>query len=96
MKSLKFRLNFFLGVWTLEKKGLKPEKDISFNDAKPSYTHFALTKLAQEGKVKFIVSQNIDGLHMKSGFPMNRLAEVHGNMFALKCNLCQSKVNWNN
>ncbi|RNA12501.1 NAD-dependent deacetylase sirtuin-6-like [Brachionus plicatilis] len=79
------------GIWTLEKKGLKPETDISFNEAQPSFTHFALTRLAQMGKIKFIVSQNIDGLHMKSGFPVNRLAEVHGNMFTLKCNSCHSK-----
>lgn len=33
------------GVWTLEKKGLKPEVNISFDDALPTKTHMALLEL---------------------------------------------------
>ena len=38
------------GVWTLEKKGLKPDINISFDDAKPTYTHMALIALQKAGK----------------------------------------------
>ncbi|CAF0738812.1 unnamed protein product [Brachionus calyciflorus] len=79
------------GVWTLEKKGLKPDLSIAFDDATPSFAHYALNELCKIGKIQFVISQNIDGLHMKSGLAINRLAEVHGNMFVQKCNLCHSK-----
>ena len=32
------------GVWTLEKKGLKPDMNVSWDDAKPTYTHMALSR----------------------------------------------------
>lgn len=38
------------GVWTLERKGEKPNINISFNDAVPTKTHMALVKLVEEGK----------------------------------------------
>lgn len=83
------------GVWTLEKKGLtvKADKDnVSFENARPSFAHYSLVELHRRGKLDFLISQNIDGLHMKSGFPMSRLAELHGSMFVKKCNLCSTKV----
>ena len=55
------------GVWTLEEKGLAPQMDTTFDEAKPSLTHMALLKLVQENFVKYIISQNVDGLHLKSG-----------------------------
>ena len=39
------------GVWTLEKKGKKPDMNVSWDDAKPTKTHMALAKLVEVGKV---------------------------------------------
>ena len=77
------------GVWTLEQKGKKPEMNLSWDEAKPTTTHMALKALVDAEKVKFIVSQNIDGLHLRSGIPREKIAELHGNMFIDKCSTCQ-------
>lgn len=77
------------GVWTLEEKGEQPKINISFDDAIPSKTHMALKALIDGGHVKYIVSQNIDGLHLKSGVSREYLSELHGNMFVENCNKCR-------
>lgn len=77
------------GVWTLEREGRTPSVNISFKEAKPTKTHMILKKLIDSKKVHYIVSQNIDGLHLKSGLQRQFLAELHGNMFVEECNLCK-------
>jgi len=77
------------GVWTLEKKGLKPDINISWDDAKPTFTHMAIARLVEEDKVKFVITQNIDGLHLRSGVPRSHIAELHGNMFVDECDKCK-------
>ena len=57
------------GVWTLEKQGRKVETDVTFEDAKPTLAHMALVGLVRAGVVKYVISQNVDGLHLKSGLP---------------------------
>lgn len=75
----------------MEKKGLKPDINISFNDAVPTKTHMALKKLIDEDFVQYIITQNIDGLHLKSGVIRKHIAELHGNMFIEQCNLCEKQ-----
>ena len=58
-------------------KGLK---SVSQNNYKmPTLAHMAIKKLVDDGLVKFVVSQNTDGLHLKSGIPVEKIAELHGN-----------------
>nr|XP_060642146.1 NAD-dependent protein deacylase sirtuin-6 isoform X2 [Anolis sagrei ordinatus] len=76
------------GVWTLEERGLPAKFDTTFEGACPSPTHMALLGLQQAGLLHFLVSQNVDGLHVRSGFPRDKLAELHGNMFVEECMKC--------
>ncbi|XP_055387149.1 NAD-dependent protein deacetylase Sirt6 [Condylostylus longicornis] len=79
------------GVWTLEQKGEKPNINVSFDDAIPSKTHMAIKALVEKGYIHYVVSQNIDGLHLKSGLQRKFLAELHGNMFIEQCNKCKKQ-----
>ncbi|XP_039120334.1 NAD-dependent protein deacetylase SRT1 [Dioscorea cayenensis subsp. rotundata] len=77
------------GIWTLqhEGKGL-PESSLPFHCAMPSLTHMALVELERAGILKFIISQNVDCLHLRSGIPRQKLAELHGNSFRELCPSC--------
>lgn len=66
------------GVWTREARGLPPPKMKDFKTIKPTLTHMAIAKLVEDGIVKAVLSQNVDGLHLRSGVPSNQLAEFHG------------------
>eukprot|EP00123_Amoebidium_parasiticum_P006140 comp17180_c0_seq1/m.16048 comp17180_c0_seq1/g.16048 ORF comp17180_c0_seq1/g.16048 comp17180_c0_seq1/m.16048 type:complete len:503 (-) comp17180_c0_seq1:33-1541(-) len=78
------------GVWTLEKQKKVPE-GIRFEHALPTLTHMALVAMHRGGKCDFIVTQNVDNLHTKSGYPSDQLAELHGNIFMEICTKCGRK-----
>lgn len=52
----------------------------------PNITHYFLTKLESTGKLKAIVTQNIDGLHEKSG--SKNVLNIHGTVLRNYCNKC--------
>ena len=52
----------------------------------PNITHYFLTKLEKSGKLKAIVTQNIDGLHEKSG--SKNVLNIHGTVLRNYCNEC--------
>lgn len=57
-----------------------------YPDAAPNVTHKALAHLEQQGKVKAVITQNIDGLHQKAG--SKRVFELHGSVHRNYCMKC--------
>ena len=76
------------GVWTRRDKGLPVEKT-DFSRASPNSGHLAIVELQELGKLTFLISQNVDNLHLKSGIRPELLAELHGNITKLRCPRCE-------
>ena len=57
-----------------------------FPNAKPNRAHLALAKLEQEGKLKAVITQNIDGLHQAAGSKV--VYELHGSTLRNYCTRC--------
>ena len=57
-----------------------------FLDAKPNMAHKKLAELENQGKLKAIITQNIDGLHQKAG--SNNVLELHGSVHRNYCMNC--------
>lgn len=55
-------------------------------EAKPNITHKYLKNLEDKGKLKAIITQNIDGLHNKAG--SNNVLEIHGSIYRNYCSKC--------
>jgi len=79
------------GIWTRQAKGLPPVSR-PFLDVEPNASHRAIVELQKLGKLRFLISQNVDNLHLRSGIRPDLLAELHGNTTKLRCQRCKSQV----
>ncbi len=65
---------------------IHPSTDLMLS-ANPNPAHKALAELEQLGKLKAVVTQNIDNLHQKAG--SQRVYELHGHLREFTCLQCQ-------
>jgi NAD-dependent deacetylase len=60
--------------------------------AEPNAGHRALVDLERAGRLRAIVTQNIDGLHQKAGSDPDLVIEVHGTMLEAECLTCGTRT----
>ena len=65
------------------------KKHLIFPNAKPNKAHIALAKLEKEGRLKAVVTQNVDGLHQAAG--SKTVHELHGSVERNYCLSCGKK-----
>ena len=63
------------------------KNNLLFLDAKPNKAHITLAKLEEMGKLKAVITQNIDNLHQMAG--SKNVIELHGTLFKNYCTKCK-------
>ncbi len=81
------------GLWTRKARGLPAASDTKgWASVSPNEGHRAIFELQELNKLKFLISQNVDNLHLKSGIRPELLAELHGNLTKIRCSKCEFKM----
>ena len=63
-----------------------------FAAAQPNAGHLGLARLAREGRLLGLITQNIDGLHQRAGMPSDSVIEIHGNSTRGRCLDCRAPM----
>ena len=63
----------------------------TMSQAEPNKGHLAVARLVSAGKVTHIITQNVDGLHQRSGIPEEQIIELHGNTTYAACLSCKAR-----
>ncbi len=74
------------GYWRMKHELFKELKD-----AKPNAAHKALAEMERLGKLKCLITQNIDGLHQDAGNSSEIVIELHGTNREAVCLECQKR-----
>jgi NAD-dependent SIR2 family protein deacetylase len=88
------------GVWTRRDAGLPaPRWRVPLGQVGPNASHLSLVELQRLGKLRFLITQNTDNLHRRSGVRPDLLAELHGNGQLMRCLDCdrlhtRQEVGW--
>ncbi|CAG8442815.1 1831_t:CDS:2 [Diversispora eburnea] len=82
------------GYLTLLKEGIQSTL-ADPTRTRPTRGHAAIYKLCEDGYIKHLISQNTDGLHLRSGIPVTSISELHGNINIEKCPICERSY-WRN
>lgn len=61
-------------------------------DAAPNSGHNIISQWVNSGKVSAVITQNVDGLHQRSGIPDSQVIELHGNSTYASCLDCGKQV----
>ena len=94
------------GIWTAEEESAQsfsfPQKKRKrskappivlndFSQAQPTLTHRAIVKLVKLGQVRYCITQNVDGLHRRSGLTRDNHSVLHGCVFTEICESCRTE-----
>jgi len=60
-----------------------------FRDVQPNPGHYALAEFEEMGILRCVITQNVDGLHMKAG--SKNVIEYHGSLEKMRCVECGSR-----
>ena len=85
-------LSHYLSNPDVRKQAWRNRVESPMWEAAPNAGHHALVELERRGKLVALITQNVDGLHLKAGTDPDLLIEVHGNTREVMCMQCDERA----
>jgi NAD-dependent deacetylase len=76
----------------VRKRAWQSRLETRYLDAEPNAGHRALVELERRGKLHALLTQNVDGLHVKAGSSPERVVEIHGTVREVVCLSCGERA----
>lgn len=85
-------IRYYVSDPAIRRKAWKMRADHPAFTAEPNDGHRALVDLERAGRMHTLVTQNVDGLHLKAGSSPERLVEIHGTVRDVVCLSCDDRA----
>ncbi|CAA9211881.1 MAG: NAD-dependent protein deacetylase of SIR2 family [uncultured Blastococcus sp.] len=85
-------LSYYLADPAIRRRSWLMRRDLQIADPQPNAGHAALVDLERQGRLRALVTQNIDGLHQAAGSDPDRVLEIHGTVHAVVCTSCGDRT----
>lgn len=85
-------LSHYLADPEIRKRAWRNRVDSPALSAEPNAGHRALVELERRGKLRTLITQNVDGLHIKAGSSPARVIEIHGHTREVVCMSCGERA----
>jgi NAD-dependent deacetylase len=85
-------LSHYLADADIRRRSWLLRQDMHDADPQPNAGHLALVELERQGRLRALVTQNIDGLHQAAGSDPARVHEIHGTVHEVVCVGCGDRT----
>ena len=85
-------LSYYLTDPDIRRRAWLMRRDLRLADPQPNAAHAALVDLERQGRLRALVTQNIDGLHQRAGSSAESVLEIHGTVHQVVCVACGDRT----
>ncbi|MGY1605817.1 SIR2 family NAD-dependent protein deacylase [Geodermatophilus sp. SYSU D00700] len=85
-------LSYYVSDPRIRRKAWRMRAGMRAADVAPNAGHRALADLGRRGRLRALLTQNVDGLHQAAGSAPDRVLELHGTVHAVECLSCGDRT----
>ncbi len=85
-------LSWYLGDPEIRRRSWLMRRDLQAAAVRPNAGHGALVDLERQGRLRALLTQNIDGLHQAAGSSPSQVVELHGTVHEVVCTACGDRT----
>jgi NAD-dependent deacetylase len=85
-------LSYYVADPEIRRRAWLMRRDLQVGDVSPNAGHRALVDLERQGRLRALLTQNIDGLHQQAGSAPDLVLELHGTVHEVVCLSCGERT----